>query len=139
MSFKKQVGPAEQSRAEERHVELVAEPAPEHRQHLDGEDGEAPEDEEVHPSGGLLADPGPRPRLALHELLLAERVDQDGLDPFRDVVETIGRRDLEQNPEAAVECSSEQPEAHDDQETEQQHAHGVTSRGRDPHRPPVDW
>ena len=97
--LEQQVRAAEEVDRETGQVEAGNEPAREHMDHLNAQDGEAPEDEEVHPAGRLVA----RQRLlADHELLLPEDVLDHGLDALGHAVETVHRGDLEQYGETPV-------------------------------------
>jgi hypothetical protein len=105
---------AQQAHAEPGEREPLDEPAAEHRDDLDGEDGEAPEDEEVHPAGRLLV---------AEELLLPEGVDEHGPDALRDAVEAGRRLRGPQHEEAPVERAAEPAEAGGEREREHEGVH----------------
>ena len=110
-----EVGPAEKRHAEAGQVEPVAVAAAEHRHDLEPEDREPPEDEEVHPAGARLAH---LRHGGTHELLLAEEVDGDGLEPFHDAVEPVDGRGGAQQVEALPQLAHEDAERDDDAEGE---------------------
>src|SRR5207249_5657953 len=79
------IGPAEQRRAHERHVEVLAVGAPEHGDDLQAEHRETPEDEEMEPAGERLAHPR---HLGADELLLPERDGDHRPQPLRDAIDS---------------------------------------------------
>ena len=107
-----QIRPAEQPHAEAENVEPVAVAAAEHRHDLEAQDREAPEDEEVHPARARLVHGH---HLGPNELLLAEEVHGDGLEPLDDAIEAVdgsgGAQQVEAPPELADEDAERDEEA----------------------------
>jgi len=111
---------AQEVGAQAREVEVVAVRTTEHRGDLETEDDEAPEDEEVHPAGTRLLHARHR---GTNELLLAERVDDDRLEAFRNPVEQRCRGRGAQQVEPAPKLSEKEPERREEAEAEGDRGH----------------
>ena len=109
------VRPAEKIDTEKRHVERITVTAAEHGHDLQAEDREAPEDEEVHPPGHLLAHDRD---LGTDELLLPECVYQQRANALGNAVEAVDGRCRAQQVEAPPDLIEKQPERPRDTEAE---------------------
>ena len=74
---------------------------------LNAEDGEPPEDEEVHPPGGSVS---PQRLLAHDEFLLTQDILENRIDPFPNPVEPRYRRNLGQHRKAPIESAPQETE-----------------------------
>ena len=91
-------GPPDRS-TEAGQVEAGKKPRANMCDHLDAQDREAPENEEVHPAGRLVAW---ERLLADDELLLPQHVLDHGVDALGNAVEAVHGRDLQQDRKAPV-------------------------------------
>ncbi len=106
--LQEQIRTAEQVHTQPRQVKIRHEAADEHVDHLDGQNGEAPEDEEVHPSRRFVA----LQRLFPDDkLALAEDILDDRLQALRNAVEARHWRHLHEHHEAAIERPRQHREA----------------------------
>src|SRR6266849_2795410 len=78
--------------------------SPEHGENLQAKNDKAPEDEKMHPTGGLLAS---------DKFLLAKGVDEYRLQALSDVIKAVDRPSGKQEPTAVLESAHKQPHSNE--------------------------
>ncbi|MBI3303513.1 MAG: hypothetical protein HYZ72_15725 [Deltaproteobacteria bacterium] len=110
-----QEGAAQQLRGEARDKEVCGKGPPEHGENLQAQDEKAPEDHEMHPPRGLLAN---------HKFLLAEGVHQHRFKALTDAVKAVDRPGGKQKPQAAREGMHKVSQGNKDDQGKKQKRHG---------------
>src|SRR5712692_8828659 len=81
-------------------IEMWRKSSPEHGKNLQAKNDKAPEDEKMHPAGGLLAS---------DKFLLAKGVDEYRLKALSDVIKAVDRPSGKQEPQAVIDSAHKQP------------------------------